>query len=270
MTARSRSNTEGAPFVSPKALAGEALAALKRKADPQRAEGAQRYFKEAVKVLGLSAASSRALAESLYQEVKGRWSIDQAVELADILLPNPYLEVKHQAIHVLGRFVRESRPEHFLKMRSWFEANLLDNWASTDSFCGEVLTPFLAKYQKFRTKLMDWTRAGNMWVRRASAVALVTPARHGESLDLAYEIVGRLLDNKEDLMHKACGWLLREAGKKDMPRLEKYLLQNGPKIPRTTVRYAIERFETKKRKYLLESTTPQPGRSFPGRFDSRV
>ena len=249
-----RSESRGG--ISPKTLAGEALAALKRKAEPKRAEGAQRYFKEAVKVLGLSAADSRSLAESLYQKVKSRWSIDQAVELADILLANPYLEAKHQAIHILGRLVGGARPEHFLKMRSWFEADLLDNWASTDAFCGDVLTPFLESYPEFGAKLKGWTKAKNMWVRRASAVALVTPARHGESLDLAYEIVGRLLDNKEDLMHKACGWLLREAGKTDMPRLEKYLLKNGPKIPRTTVRYAIERFEPKKRKYLLEATTP--------------
>jgi 3-methyladenine DNA glycosylase AlkD len=253
---------ENRSWISPKKLAEEALVALKRKADPKRAEGAQKYFKEAVKVLGLAAADSRALAESLYQKVKGRWSIDQAVELADILLLSPYLEAKHQAIHVLGRFMRGARPEHFPKMRSWFEADLLDNWASTDVFCGEVLTPFLEKYPEFGTKLKGWTKAKNMWVRRASAVALVTPARHGESLDLAYGVAGRLRDNKEDLMHKACGWLLREAGKTDMPRLEKYLLKNGPKIPRTTVRYAIERFEAKKRKYLLQATRPQPGVPF--------
>jgi 3-methyladenine DNA glycosylase AlkD len=236
-------------------LAAEALAALKRKADPKRAEGAQRYFKEAVKVLGLSADGSRALAESLFQKVRGRWSVDEAVELADILLANPYLEVKHQAIHVLGRFVRGARPEHFLKFRSWLEAGLLDNWASTDSFCGDVLAPFLKDHPEFAPKLKDWAGAGNMWVRRASAVALVTPARHGEGLDLAYEIAGRLLNNKEDLMHKACGWLLREAGKTDMPRLEKYLLKNGPRIPRTSLRYAIERFDPKKRKQLLQATS---------------
>ncbi len=55
-------------------------------------------------------------------------------------------------------------------------------------------------------------------------------------------------------MHKAVGWLLREAGKTDMARLEKYLLSKGPKIPRTTVRYAIERFPKEERKRLLNAT----------------
>jgi 3-methyladenine DNA glycosylase AlkD len=58
----------------------------------------------------------------------------------------------------------------------------------------------------------------------------------------------------DDLIHKATGWLLREAGKTDMPRLEKFLLENGVAIPRTTLRYAIERFPEDKRKRLLTKT----------------
>lgn len=58
-------------------------------------------------------------------------------------------------------------------------------------------------------------------------------------------------------MHKAVGWLLREAGKTDMERLKRFLLKNGPEIPRTTVRYAIERFPKNQRKQLLEETRPK-------------
>lgn len=58
-------------------------------------------------------------------------------------------------------------------------------------------------------------------------------------------------------MHKAVGWLLREAGKADRKRLERFLLDNGPDIPRTTVRYAIERFGKADRKRLLEATRPK-------------
>jgi 3-methyladenine DNA glycosylase AlkD len=62
------------------------------------------------------------------------------------------------------------------------------------------------------------------------------------------------LGDPEDLMHKASGWLLREAGKTDAERLEKFLLTHGPAIPRTTVRYSIERFPEGKRKELLVAT----------------
>jgi 3-methyladenine DNA glycosylase AlkD len=67
-------------------------------------------------------------------------------------------------------------------------------------------------------------------------------------------VATRLFGDSEDLMHKAVGWMLREAGKKDMARLERFLTNEGPSIPRTTVRYAIERFPKEKRKALLEAT----------------
>ena len=86
-----------------------------------------------------------------------------------------------------------------------------------------------------------------MWVRRASVVGLIPRARRGESLDLVYDIAGRLHGDQEDLIQKAVGWTLREAGKTDLPRLERYLRANGAAIPRTTLRYAIERFPSRRR-----------------------
>ena len=95
-----------------------------------------------------------------------------------------------------------------------------------------------------------------MWLRRASAVSFVEHARKGEFLDTAYEVAEKLFPGSEDLVQKANGWLLREAGKTDMDRLEKFLLQFGPEIPRTTLRYAIERFSSEKRKSILIKTKP--------------
>ena len=74
------------------------------------------------------------------------------------------------------------------------------------------------------------------------------------TLDDAYAIAESLFKYPEDLIHKATGWMLREAGKPDPARLEGFLLKHGPKIPRTTLRYAIERFPPEKRKTLLEKT----------------
>jgi 3-methyladenine DNA glycosylase AlkD len=93
-----------------------------------------------------------------------------------------------------------------------------------------------------------------LWVRRAAAVSLTPLARRGENLDTAYSVATALLDSREDLMHKAVGWLLRECGKTDERKLEAFLLQKGPGVPRTALRYAIERFPPARRRRILEET----------------
>jgi 3-methyladenine DNA glycosylase AlkD len=104
-----------------------------------------------------------------------------------------------------------------------------------------------------------------LWVRRAAIVTLVPFARRGRLLDMVYELAQEHFADPEDLMHKAVGWLLREAGKTDLPRLRQFLLRHGPAIPRTTLRYAIERFPVVDRGQLLQVTRPPalPGKPSP-------
>ena len=83
---------------------------------------------------------------------------------------------------------------------------------------------------------------------------IVAVIRKGHALNITYDIARTLHNDKEDLIQKAVGWTLREAGKVDSQRLERYLRDEGPNIPRTTVRYAIERFPVAKRQALLKAT----------------
>ena len=93
-----------------------------------------------------------------------------------------------------------------------------------------------------------------MWLRRAAMVALVKPARRGLALEKVHAYAAPLLNDPEDLVQKAVGWLLREAGKTDMERLRQYLEKYGRNCARTTLRYAIERFPEITRRQILEST----------------
>jgi 3-methyladenine DNA glycosylase AlkD len=90
-----------------------------------------------------------------------------------------------------------------------------------------------------------------MWVRRASIVGLLKPMRAGRTIDQVYATARQLHPDPNDLIHKAVGWALRDAGKIDPARLERYLRANVRVIPRTTFRYAIERFAPATRKQLL-------------------
>jgi 3-methyladenine DNA glycosylase AlkD len=196
----------------------------------------------------------RALARSIHATHQAAWSTDDAMAFADALIENRYLEVKSVGIEVVARYRRDFTPRLLPAWKRWLAGNHSANWATTDSICGSLIGPLLLRYPELGARLRLWARDRNLWVRRASIVGLIPCARRGESLDLVYEIAKRLHRDQEDLIQKAVGWTLREAGKTDMPRLERYLRANGAAIPRTTLRYAIERFPETKRRALLAAT----------------
>jgi 3-methyladenine DNA glycosylase AlkD len=173
---------------------------------------------------------------------------------ADALIGNRYLEAKSVGIEVVARYRRDFTPRLLPAWKRWLAGNLSANWATTDAICGALIGPLMLKHPEVCVRLRAWARDRNMWVRRASIVGLIPLARRGGALDLLYDIARRLHGDPEDLIQKAVGWALREAGKTDMPRLERYLRANGAQIPRTTLRYAIERFPERKRRVLLAAT----------------
>jgi 3-methyladenine DNA glycosylase AlkD len=126
--------------------------------------------------------------------------------------------------------------------KSWLEGGLCDNWAVTDHLSTQILSSMIDKFDRLAATVESWNRSPNLWVRRASAVSFVKPAGKGRHLDRAYHIATALQPDSHDLIHKACGWLLRECGKADAGRLEKYLLKHGPAIPRTTLRTPLKDF----------------------------
>jgi len=245
--------------LSPRDAARSVRQSLAAKADPVRAQGVERYFKayETVRSYGVAAPDIHALAAELYASVKADWTVDDAIELCDILFADPELEAKAVGGLVLARFKKSYTPALFAKVKGWLASDRLDNWASVDSFCTDAMGAFLERYPAFVGKIKAWARHPNRWVKRASLVSFIKLARKGEFLPAIYEISASAFPVADDLVHKANGWLLREAGKTDPARLEKFLLAHGPAIPRTTLRYAIERFPEAKRKALLLKTKPK-------------
>jgi len=239
---------------TPEQIANLAIQRLEKLADPARAEGAQRYFKEDFRCYGLTADQVRNLAKEMHEIVKAVWSVEDAIELCDILLPNPYYETKALGILVLERYKNDFPKSLFPKIKVWLSANYLNNWAAVDVLCPDAVGSLLIKYPDLLKEIPAWAKSPNRWVRRASLVSFIKLARKGEFLDPIYKISASHFGDPDDLIQKANGWLLREAGKADIDRLEKFLLKYGPAIPRTTLRYAIERFDETKRKAILLAT----------------
>jgi 3-methyladenine DNA glycosylase AlkD len=221
--------------------------------DSARADGVQRYFKNAVAALGIDAPTLWEYARGELRRLKPAWTVTEAMALCDRLLAEKELEIRVAGILILGGFRKEFGPGLLPQAKRWLESRL-DNWALVDGFCSAVLSPLFDRHPAAEQTLRRWSGALTLWARRAALVTLVPIARRGKHLGLAYELAGEHFGDDEDLMHKATGWLLREAGKTDMPRLKTFLLRHGPAIPRTAVRYAIERFPVRERKRLLELT----------------
>lgn len=226
---------------------------LRSLGDARKAQGTQRYFTEPVQALGIDSPTLRRVGRTWLTRLSGTWQMKEATALCERLFRSPYLETRGAAFLILGGFKREFDRSLLPQAERWLRL-YLDNWALVDGFASTVLSPLLQRHPECAPALRRWTRSRCMWVRRAAAVTLVPCARHGEHLDLAYELAEALLGQKEDLMHKAVGWLLREAGKPDPGRLQAFLLRHRAAIPRTTVRYAIERFPAAERQQLLEQT----------------
>lgn len=241
-------------FLTPQVIARQALEKLRAQADPERARQVQKYFKETVRSFGVPSPAVRAIAAELYLSIKKEWDIFQALQLCAILFPRPELETKAIAALILARYNKEFQPQLFGQVKNWLAKNYLANWASVDTFCPEIMGTLLFRYPELVKEIKTWPSHPNRWVKRASIVSFLKLTKKEGFLDIIYEQAIKLFPVDDDLIQKANGWVLRETGKRDMPRLEQFLLKHGPAIPRTTLRYAIERFPEVKRRELLIAT----------------
>ncbi|MCU0631312.1 MAG: DNA alkylation repair protein [Methanoregulaceae archaeon] len=211
---------------------------LQGNADPEIQKTSLRFFREDITCYGIKTATVMAIAKKYWKEVKGRPKAE-IFGLCEELYKSGYLEesfiVSNWAHALSGRY----EPEDFLIFRRWIDA-YISNWASCDGFCNHTMGDFIEQYPEYVNELKTWTRSGNRWMRRAAAVSLIVPAKHGKFLDEAIGIAGLLLTDKDDLVQKGYGWLLKEASRKHQAVVFDYVMKNRKVMPRTALRYAIE------------------------------
>lgn len=234
---------------------------LRQLADARVAERGRTFFKkdDAVPLYGVKAAAVHGLVREIHNSVKHTWDLAHAVEFCNAMARRPELEAKLTGLLLLGRFQRRFQPDLLDAVGSWLAEDRLSSWAAVDGLCAAVTSPLLRAHPGLLQPIVQWAQGASRWQRRAAVVTLVPFARRGEYLGEAYELADRLAGDPEDLIHKACGWLLREAGKTDPERLIQYLERRGHGLPRTTVRYAIERLDRSERRRLLDVSRSDGG-----------
>jgi 3-methyladenine DNA glycosylase AlkD len=214
---------------------------LKKSADKKTQTSFQRFFKEKVKYHGVKAALVTEIAEEYAGEIKNK-SKGEVFALSEKLLQSGFCEEAWMAANWVGHFTNNFEKEDIEIFERWID-KYIDNWAKCDTFCGRVVASLIEKYPLLIGELNNWAQSDNLWLRRAAAVSLIAPARKGRFLKEIFEICDLLLTDKEDLVQKGYGWLLREAGKKHLNEVFDYIIYNKARMPRTSLRYAIEKMD---------------------------
>lgn len=125
----------------------------------------------------------------------------------------------------------------------------INNWDLVDVTCPHILGQHAIKND--RSVLYELAGENDLWSQRLAIVSTLALIRVGQFSD-TLAIAEQLLPHKHDLIHKAVGWMLREVGKRNTDALEEFLHDNISKMPRTALRYAIERFEPMQRRYYMD------------------
>jgi 3-methyladenine DNA glycosylase AlkD len=221
-------------------------------ADKKQAEILSHFFKtgpgqygEGDVFLGLKVPVQRKLARK-YANLE--------IEEIDELLQSPIHEHRLTALFVLiGKFGKAASPEQKKIFQFYLKnARRVNNWDLVDLSAPNIVGKYLLDKKDKELKVLERLSVShNMWERRIAILATFEFIRSGRS-DLTFRLALKLLNDREDLIHKAVGWMLREVGKRiGEAEEEKFLLPCYRQMPRTMLRYAIERFpEEKRKKYL--------------------
>ena len=211
-----------------------AVRALHSCANPQRARVYRSYFKDPSQdiFLGVSTHEMRQVATQF-----------QALPMADVRrLMRSRVHEERSLAHAILRWKFEKGSEttrgkifrFYLRHRRF-----IHSWDGVDDSAPYLVGPYLLDRDK--SLLYGLARSPRLWDRRIAMVATLSFIRHGQ-LRPTLKLAEMLLEDEEDLIHKACGWMLREVGKRDLAALKRFLNKRYKKMPRTMLRYAIERF----------------------------
>lgn len=230
--------------------AAEMQAELRQLANDDIAEHSQRFFKTGVgeygygdKFLGIRVPEIRNVAR--------RFANLEYSEIA-LLLESEFHEERLAALAVLT--VKADRAKQESEQKAIFDFYVgqferVNNWDLVDISCPRIVGRYLMDRDK--SCLYEWAESDHLWTRRIAIITTLWFVRN-RRLDDAFKLSEILLGETHDLIHKAVGWVLRECGKKDEKRLEAFLKRHYKIMPRTMLRYAIEKLPQDRRKQYLK------------------
>lgn len=221
-------------------------------ADPQKAEREQYFFKTQAggygagdRFIGLSVPAVRAVAKDF-----------KDLSMAEVrkLLTSPIHEHRQAALIIITNRAKRADQAGKKRLYDFYMAhtNRINNWDLVDISCRDVVGGYLI--DKSRQPLYELARSENIWERRIAIVSTWAFIRQRDLAD-TFKISEMLMTDKHDLIHKAVGWMLREAGKRDRPALLGFLDKHAHELPRTALRYSIEHLPLAQKLHYMQAKT---------------
>ena len=214
---------------------------LKDCVDEKTLKSSSRYFKEGEEPLiyGIKIVDVNKIGKEFYKKIQGS-SKNEIFDICEELWKSRYFEEAIIACIFSESLHKEYEPSDFEIFEGWVK-EYVNNWADCDTLCNHTVGTFVMMYPEYISELKKWAKSPARWTKRASAVSLIIPARKGLFLKDIFEIADILLLDKDDMVQKGYGWMLKAASEAHQKEIFSYVLSKKAVMPRTSLRYAIEK-----------------------------
>ena len=212
---------------------------LEKMSDAKLQQTSQRFFKESIKTYGTKTGDVVKLGKEYFKEIKDLEK-EEVFELCESLWQSGYLEETFIACEWSYNMHKQFEEKDIQTFERWID-KYITNWASCDTFCNHTVGEFIMMYPQYISTLKTWAKSKTRWMKRASAVSLIIPARKGMFLDDIFEIADTLLLDSDDMVQKGYGWMLKVASQSHEKEVFDYVMDHKSNMPRTALRYAIEK-----------------------------
>jgi 3-methyladenine DNA glycosylase AlkD len=218
--------------------------------DEKYLEVGKKFFKETVNMYGMRTADVINISKQHLKKIEQK-NKAEIFELCEELWQSGMMEESFIACNWAYSQRKNFTPDDFSVFEKWVN-QYVSNWASCDTLCNHTIGTFIEMYPTFLEELKRWAHSDNRWVKRASAVSLIIPAKRALFADNIFEIADILLHDPDDLVQKGYGWMLKAASKPFPNRVFEYVNSHKATMPRTALRYAIEKLPTEMKKEAMK------------------
>jgi len=221
---------------------------IKKHDKPGNQIDAQQFFKEKLKKrFVLKAPIARKISNTHFKKIRDL-SKKEILDICDELLEAGGL--KFYAFEWAIRLKDQYEPKDFARFEKWLKL-YVDSWATCDHLSGAI-GPLVFMYPELLFKIKKWTKSKSRWIKRMSAVALIYAVRRGKYLDDVFKTADILLRDEDDMVQKGYGWMLKDASNAFPDEIFDYVIRNKRDMPRTALRYAIEKLPLAKKKQAMK------------------